>query len=128
MNVTPTIPTGMSLLPPAAPDARHEVAFADVMRKAQGGTSEADVREAAEDLVANAFIAPVLRQIRETSDAAPPFQPTPAEKQFGQMLDAETARQIVRKSRLPLVDRLTDTFEQLRARSGEPRNSEGVLA
>ncbi len=125
---SPTAIQGLSVAPEARADARHEVAFADVMRKARGGASEAEVRQAAEDLVANAFLAPVLRQIRETSDAAPPFQPTPAEKQFGQMLDLETARQIVRKSELPIVQRLTETFEALRARSGGLGDGEGVLA
>ncbi|MEL6796706.1 MAG: hypothetical protein AAFO89_07760 [Planctomycetota bacterium] len=105
-------------------DARNDVAFADIMRQARGAASVDDVRQAAEDLVANAFIAPVLRQMRETSDAAPPFQQTPSEKQFGQMLDIETARQIVRKSDLPIVDRLTQTFEQLQARSIDLR--EGI--
>ena len=105
-------------------NARNDVAFADIMRQARGAASVDDVRQAAEDLVANAFIAPVLRQMRETSDAAPPFQQTPAEKQFGQMLDIETARQIVRKSDLPIVDRLTQTFEQLQARSIDLR--EGI--
>lgn len=127
--IQPTSTLGSSALAPTVTaDARNDVAFADVMRKAQGGASDADVREAAEDLVANAFIAPVLRQLRETSDAAPPFQQTPAEKQFGQMLDAETARQIVRKSDLPLVDRLAETFEQLRARSTGLGSGDGVTA
>ncbi len=110
----------------AQADARHEVAFADIMRRARGGASADEVRTAAEDLVANAFIAPVLRQMRETSDAAPPFQQTPAEKQFGQMLDAETARQIVRKSDLPLVDRLAQTFDALRTRSAGLREAEAA--
>jgi hypothetical protein len=128
MIQAPTTLSSSALAPTIAADARNDVAFADVMRQAQGGASEADVRTAAEDLVANAFIAPVLRQLRETSDAAPPFQQTPAEKQFGQMLDAETARQIVRKSNLPLVDRLADTFEQLRSRSTGLGGGEGVIA
>lgn len=98
------------------------------MRQARGVASRDDVRQAAEDLVANAFIAPVLRQMRETSDAAPPFQQTPAEKQFGQMLDIETARQIVRKADLPIVHRLSETFEQYRSRAPELRDDSEVIA
>lgn len=124
---SPTAISGLSVPTGVEAVARSEPAFADVMRRARGAAGTDEVREAAEDLVANAFIAPVLRQIRETSDAAPPFQPTPAEKQFGQMLDAETARQIVRKSRLPLVDRLTETFERLHARRSS-LGAEGVIA
>lgn len=104
--------------------AAENPVFADVMRQAAGGARPEEVRTAAEDLVANAFIAPVLRQMRETSDAAPPFQQTPAEKQFGQLLDAETARQIVRKSDLPLVDRLAKTFEALGARTAALRDTQ----
>lgn len=128
---SPTAIQGFSAPTAARAEGRHEVAFADVMRRARGGATEEDVREAAEDLVANAFLAPVLRQIRESSDAAPPFQPTPAEKQFGQLLDIETARQIVRKSELPIVERLTETFERLRARQDETGGglgAEGVVA
>lgn len=124
----PATLSATTLEPPQHLTTSSDVAFADVMRTAQHSASQDDVRQAAEDLVANAFIAPILRQVRETSDAAPPFQQTPAEKQFGQMLDAETARQIVHKSRLPIVDRLINTFERLRGQHNSINRSEGVTA
>ncbi|MEO1583008.1 MAG: hypothetical protein AAFR96_00365 [Planctomycetota bacterium] len=90
--------------------------FAAVLGRTEAEGGERSARGAAEDLVASAFLAPVLQQIRETSDAAPPFQPTPAEKQFGQLLDVRTAKEIVRSSDLPIVDRLAETIDRLSGR------------
>ncbi|MGP1272256.1 MAG: hypothetical protein ACTS22_02885 [Phycisphaerales bacterium] len=104
--------------------------FDALLGTARGG-SEADVRHSAEQLVATAFIAPILRDMREHSQAEPPFAPTPAEKQFGALLDARTAEQIVRSADLPLVDRLTTTFLELAGRRSASTSSlgaEGVLA
>ncbi|MEM1071768.1 MAG: hypothetical protein AAGH71_02965 [Planctomycetota bacterium] len=100
----------------------------DRLLASAGGQIETrdDVRASAEQLVANAFIAPILRDVRESSQAAPPFQPTPAEKQFGSMLDATTAREIVRSADLPLVDRLTETFASLNRRSEAVRGGTGT--
>jgi len=44
--------------------------------------------------------------MRETSNAAPPFAPTQAEKQIRALQDASVAQQIVHASRFPVVDRL----------------------
>lgn len=62
--------------------------------------------EAARDFVAIALVQPVLAQMRAHNQAAPPFAPGPAEKQFGAIVDAQIARQIVRKSGYALVDRI----------------------
>jgi len=53
-----------------------------------------------------AFIEPLLKKLRETSNAAPPFAPGPAEKQFRGIADAQVARQIAQSWRFGLVDSL----------------------
>lgn len=63
-------------------------------------------RDVAEQYVAIALVQPLLKQLRETSNAAPPFAPTQAEKQFRALTDADLAQQIVRAKQFPLVDRL----------------------
>jgi Rod binding domain-containing protein len=82
--------------------------FSDALGQATGrGTDPAGrARSAAEQFVAVTFVEPILKQLRETSQAAPPFAPTQGEKQFRALLDAKFAHQIVRASRFPLVDRL----------------------
>jgi Rod binding domain-containing protein len=71
---------------------------------AAGATDEARARDAAEQLVTQTFLSPLLKQLRESSDMAPPFAPSPAEKQFRALTDAELAQRIVHASRFPLVD------------------------
>ncbi|MFI4898535.1 MAG: hypothetical protein ACIARR_11995 [Phycisphaerales bacterium JB059] len=83
--------------------------FARALNRARGEapeSREARAQEAAEELVAITFVQPILAQLRETNNAAAPFGPTPAEKQFGSLQDARLAQDIVRASRFPLVDRL----------------------
>lgn len=63
-------------------------------------------RTTAEQLVAVAFIQPLLKQLRESTHAAPPFAPTQAERQFGALTDAERAQQLTRAAHFPLVERL----------------------
>ncbi len=92
--------------------------FRDVLAGAVGNRTGGDVRtqlatdatqrarEAAQDFVAIAFVAPVLKQLRDSNNAAPPFAPGAAEKQFGSLMDEQVARQVVRASHFPLVDRV----------------------
>jgi Rod binding domain-containing protein len=86
--------------------------FASVLGRAQGSAAAAPMsdaqraREAAEQLVTQTFVAPMLKQLRETNQAAAPFAPTQAEKQFRALTDADLAQRIVRAARFPLVDRL----------------------
>lgn len=68
--------------------------------------AKGSARQAAEDFVAMAFVEPLLSQLRESNDAAPPFAPGAAERQFGEIMDQVLSRQIVRASRFPLVERL----------------------
>ncbi|MCA9302867.1 MAG: hypothetical protein KC996_01960 [Phycisphaerales bacterium] len=75
----------------------------------QGKSVEAQelrASEAAQKLVANTLVEPILRQLRETNNAAAPFGPTDAEKQFGPILDAQIADKIVNAADFPLVTRI----------------------
>lgn len=90
--------------------ARQSERFAELVDRAGKGLGRDEIRQAAEQLVSATFIAPVLSQVRESSMAAPPFAPTPGERQFGTLLDQRVADEIVRSSRLPIVDRLTRDF------------------
>lgn len=101
----------------APASTRQADRFAELIERSRGGMSSDKIREAAEQLVSATFIMPVLNQVRESSMAAPPFAPTPGEKQFGSLLDQRIADEIVRSSRLPIVERLTRDFS---ARAGVP--------
>lgn len=97
----------------AAAQAMGGGGFADALSRAAtlraGGDLSAVApdmtpRQAAEELVATAFVKPILASMRDMNQAQAPFAPTAAEKQFAPMLDAILARQIVRSGRLSLVD------------------------
>lgn len=135
-NTTPLIPSSA----PArlAPDAPWNVgprglgssllkaqrSFAGVLSRAEhradasGVTPEQQAREGAESLVALAFVQPMLKEFREANKAAAPFAPTPAEKQFRALMDAELAQRIVRAADFPLVERLARDL--LRTTSASP--------
>ena len=105
---------GFGSLSRAAPSSLLEQQrdFAEVLstaerridRAANTPDRETEARRAAEDLVAATLIDPVFKALRESDDAAPPFAPTQAEKQFRALADAQTARQIVRSGGFALVD------------------------
>tara|TARA_R110002072_G_scaffold42064_12_gene118205 strand:- start:160775 stop:161275 length:501 start_codon:yes stop_codon:yes gene_type:complete len=67
----------------------------------------AKAAEAAEGLVATTFIEPILKQVRESNDAPPPFGPSNAEKQFSALLDTKLSDEIVHAANFPLVERIT---------------------
>lgn len=73
-------------------------------------------REAAEQLIAVTFIEPMLREAREVRSTEGPFGVTEAEKQFGSLMDAATAKNIVKSWDFPLVDRLA---RDMRAAMGQ---------
>lgn len=75
--------------------------------KGTDGDELAQARKAAEGLVSNTFIEPILKQIRESNDAPPPFGPTDAEKQFGALLDTKVADEIVQGTNFPIVEQIT---------------------
>ncbi|MGQ0627548.1 MAG: hypothetical protein ACT4PL_05530 [Phycisphaerales bacterium] len=90
--------------------ARRQSAYLEATAdgRADGTQPEATPRErarrAAQDFVAVSLIEPVLKNLRETSQAAAPFGPGAGEKQFRQLADAQVARQIARATRFPLVE------------------------
>lgn len=99
---------GPTAVSPLAP--RHN--FVSVLRAQSAGPGAMSPREAAEELVASAFIEPVLAQLRESNDAAPPFAPGDAERRFGPLLDAEIARRIVRSEGYGLVDAVARRLQE----------------
>ena len=86
--------------------------FSAVLSRDETRSDTTAARQAAEDFVAMAFVEPLLSQLRESNDAAPPFAPGPAERQFGQIMDQVLSRQIVRGSSFPLVDRIEADLSQ----------------
>jgi len=77
-------------------------------------------RRSAEQLVSVTFIQPMLRSMRESSQAAPPFAPTQVEKQFGPMLDARMADAMVRSSNWAIVDRIERDLLRAGGQRSEP--------
>ncbi len=62
--------------PSSAKQADH---FAELVDRARKGLGSGEIRKAAEQLVSATFITPILSQVRESSQAAPPFAPTQGE-------------------------------------------------
>lgn len=83
-------------------DARRSVGF----EARQGRTEAEKAQEAAEMLVSSTLVEPILKQLRESNNAAEPFAPTQGEKQFGALLDHRLAHDIVKAANFPMVDRL----------------------
>lgn len=112
----------MRVSPPITPQSvvheRQRDFAAVIARDDANPRAEGSARRAAEDFVAMAFVEPLLAQMRETNNAAPPFAPGPAEKQFGEIMDQVMSRQIVRASRFPLVDRLEADLTNQRPEQG----------
>lgn len=69
-------------------------------------TVEDRAREAAEDFVSQAFVQPLLKQLRESNDAWGPFAPGTGEKQMRSLADGQLARNLVKASNWPLVDQI----------------------
>ncbi len=67
---------------------------------------ELRAREAAEQLVAIGLVQPVLKELRESNRASPPFAPSQGERQFRALMDAELAQRITRAAGFSLVERL----------------------
>ena len=93
----------------------EQKAFGEVLGLARGTDPDAtpeqkraDAREAAEKLVARTFIEPLMRSMRESNQAAAPFAPTQAEKQFRGLMDARVAEAVVHRSDMAIVGRIAD--------------------
>ena len=68
--------------------------------------SPGSARDAAQQFVAMTFIQPLLKEVRESNDAAAPFAPTQGEKMFGAMLDERIAQDNTRASDWDLIKRI----------------------
>lgn len=133
-------PTAIQTMPPgvrtpqAGPDARELRDFASVLGTDRRGplgrkteTPEAQAKDAAERFVATALVAPVLKELRETNNAAEPFAPTQGEKQFRSLLDQQVALNVVRGAQFPLVDRLAQHLLRSSGSAGaEPAATRGA--
>ena len=67
-------------------------------------TSSMTPRQAAQELVSIALVQPILKELRDTNQAAGPFAPGAGEKAFGPLLDAAMSKQIVAGQGLDVVD------------------------
>ena len=82
----------------------------------------ARVREASEQLVATAFIMPMLAKMRDSTLGGDMFHGGPAEDMFNQQLDTLMSEEIVRGSNLPIVDAV-EKFVSARAGLDEPADA-----
>lgn len=99
--------------------------FAAIISRAQGraGNGPEAAREAAQQFVAVALVQPLLAQLRATNQAAAPFAPSNAEKQFRGMMDAQRSQEMVRAANFPVVDAVARSL--MRAASGRKGPGEG---
>ena len=82
-----------------------------------------EARRTAASFVASALIAPVLAQLRENSQAAPPFAPTRGEQQFRELADADLAQRIALSRGFGLVDRLAQDLLEASGERGDARSA-----
>lgn len=85
-----------------------ETAFATLLDVARGPDAEAQVREAATQFVASAFILPVLEQMHESPFAAEPFAPNAAQRRFAPLFDQQIADRVTGAAQFPLVDGIVE--------------------
>jgi len=109
-EVTSAGPRLGSLTPPLTGLAARQTEFASILARGRaktGGTDDerrAAAREGAEEFVAMSLVQPLLKQLRDTGNAAAPFKPSNGELQFRSMLDAQISQRIVKAANFPLVD------------------------
>jgi Rod binding domain-containing protein len=109
--MTPNISPMTSLAPQLAgfrqSESREDFAAALARAPASATDSrEQRARDGAEQLVAVALVQPLLKQLRESNNAAAPFAPTSGERSFRSLMDAALAQRMVRSQSWPLVDHL----------------------
>lgn len=126
---------GRPALDPSIPRSLldEQRSFAAVLARGQSANTmmpQAKAREAAMQLVAVALVQPILKELRDTNSAAPPFAPTQGEQQFRALMDAELAQRVVQAARFPLVDRLAqellDRAERANPTTPEPGAMSGA--
>jgi Rod binding domain-containing protein len=94
---------------PGARRTNDQQLFSQVISRATAKADETPqhrARAAAEQLVATALVQPILKQMRESNNAAPPFAPNEAERTFRSFMDASLAQRMVSSQRWGLVDQL----------------------
>lgn len=110
---------------PSLADAQRTFAESLSIAERRPDGTRATARETAEKLVAITFVEPVLKRLRESDGAAPPFAPGPGERQFRALLDARVAHDVVRAARLPMVDRLAHDLLRRSGGAPTPRGADG---
>jgi Rod binding domain-containing protein len=103
--------------------------FASVLGKVkQRGdeTVEDYARRTAENFVAIGLVQPLLKKFRESNQAAAPFSPTQAEKQFQGLADAELAQRMVHARGFAVVDKITEQLVARAKGAAKPATTEGV--
>jgi Rod binding domain-containing protein len=92
---------------PGARRTEDQELFSQVISRAKANpdeTPEQKARGAAQQLVATALVQPVLKQLRESNNAAPPFAPNEAERTFRSLSDAALAQRMVGSEHWELVN------------------------
>lgn len=122
MTITPIHPAMNAVVPSNAPvrhTHRHE-AFPDPRRitREPRAAGDSPVRNAAEQLVASAFLVPMLAEVRDSSFGVGAFAPNIVEKRFGPMLDQQIADHVISAGRLGLVDAIVERLETQHASLG----------
>lgn len=90
----------------------------------EGMDGPARVRELAEQMVSAALVMPLLKELRQSNRAAPPFGPTGSEKTLGPLADAALAQRMVRAEGWGIVERLERVFGE---RAGEAEAARRAL-
>ncbi len=98
---------------------------ARLAKAARDGNPQELAFEAAVRLVSDAFIKPILAQVRSSSDMMKPFAPGSAEKAFRPLLDGELSDRIARSENFDLVQAtqrslLTKAFRQQATPATQP--------
>ncbi|MDY7107797.1 MAG: hypothetical protein SYC29_04090 [Planctomycetota bacterium] len=105
--------TATPIARPTRDASTFEAMLAAAGRRQQAGQA----REAAQQMVASAFIMPVLADLRESPFLSGPFAPGAAERRFGPLLDQHVADRITAGDRFPLIDQITEHLLSAKARS-----------
>jgi hypothetical protein len=120
------INTGRGLLPPAsqlvpAPGSNGDT-FSDQLTRATGlgptdrpappidPQRDGELREAAQQLVAHTFLAPMMQMVREDPLRGDLFHGGQGEQAFGGQLDQELSYRMTASGRFPLVDAIHEHF------------------
>lgn len=78
-------------------------------------SSNDPAHDAAQSFIATALIQPILKQLRQTNNAAEPFAPGEFEKQFAPLMDQIWSEQVTRSGNWPLVEAVA---QHLREQAG----------